>query len=213
MKFNPASAFHRVLDRVFPKAPDFFRLLAEQATHVAGTANLLVDYMGTHDPALSKQIKRDEHEADSVKATNLHTLNEAFSTDIDREDIYRAITALDEIVGYCKDCVNEMDALGVAPDKVTYELAAALRDGCHTLANGFAKLGSSPAQASEDADAARKHSRRMEKLYRHGLAELFQGGDYLDILKRREIYQHLDRAGGHLAHCANTLHDIVVKIG
>ncbi len=212
MKFNPASAFHRVLDRVFPKAPDFFRLLTEQALQVASTTNLLVDYMGTNDPTIGKQIKRDEHAADTVKAENLHTLNEAFSTDIDREDIYRAIAALDEIVGFCKDCVNEMDALGVTPDKVTYEMAAALRDGCHSLANGFAKLGVNPAEASAEADAARKHSRKMEKLYRRALAELFQGEDYLNILKRREIYQHLDRAGGQVAHSANTLHDIVVKI-
>jgi uncharacterized protein Yka (UPF0111/DUF47 family) len=32
------------------------------------------------------------------------------------------------------------------------------------------------------------------------------------MLKRREIYQHLARAADRMAHCANTLHDIVVKI-
>lgn len=213
MKVNPASILHRVLDRVFPKAPDFFLLLSEQANQVTHTVNLLVDFMGTHDPAVGKQIRRDEHAADVIKARNLHILNEAFSTDIDREDIYRAIMDLDEIVNFCKDCVNEMLALGVAPDGSTYQLAAALREGCLALTAGFETLGRSPAAAAEHANAARKSGRSMEKLYRRALAELFQGEDYLGMLKRREIYQHLDRAGGRLAHCANTLHDIVVKIG
>ena len=62
------------------------------------------------------------------------------------------------------------------------------------------------------ADSARKSSRKVEKLYRKALAELFQGEDFLNMLKRREMYQHLDRAAERMAHCANTLHDIVVKI-
>jgi uncharacterized protein Yka (UPF0111/DUF47 family) len=210
---NPVSILHRILDRVFPKSPDFFLLLSDQAVQVTHTVNLLADFMGTRDAEIGEQIRKDEHAADAIKARNLHTLNEAFSTAIDREDIYRAIVDLDEIVNYCKDCVNEMAALEVTPDKYTYELAAALRDGCQTLASGFARLGTAPADAASDANAARKHGRRMEKLYRHALADLFQGEDYMNMLKRREIYQHLDRAGGRLEHCANTLHDIVVKIG
>ncbi len=210
---NPTSILQRVLDRVFPKSPDFFRLLSEQAVQVTHTVNLLADFMGTNDPEIGKQIRKDEHLADTIKVQNLHILNEAFSTVIDREDIYRAIVDLDEIVNYCKDCVNEMDALAVTPDKYTYELASALREGCQTLAGGFAKLARDPCAVAQDANAARKHGRHMEKLYRRALAELFQGDDYMNMLKRREIYQHLDRAGGRLEHCANTLHDIVVKIG
>ncbi|HEX8978739.1 MAG TPA: DUF47 family protein [Parasulfuritortus sp.] len=210
---NPISIMHRVLDRIFPKAPDFFHLLSEQATQVTHTVNLLVDFMATSAPEICRQIRKDEHAADTVKVQNLHTLNEAFATDIDREDIYRAIMDLDEIVNYCKDCVNEMEALAVTPDRYTYELAATLRDGCQTLATGFSKLGSQSAEAAIDADSARKSGRQMEKLYRKALAELFQGEDFLNMLRRREIYQHLDRAGGKLEHCANTLHDIVVKIG
>jgi len=206
------SILHRVLDRIFPKAPDFFTLLSDQATQVTHTVNLLVEFMGTSDNEIGKQIRKDEHAADAVKVNNLHTLNEAFATDIDREDIYRAIMDLDEIVNYCKDCINEMEALQIAPDKRTYELASALRDGCHTLATGFSKLGKEPVAAAVAADSARKSGRQMEKLYRRALTELFQGDDYLNMLKRREIYQHLDRAGGKLEHCANTLHDIVVKI-
>jgi uncharacterized protein Yka (UPF0111/DUF47 family) len=208
-----SSVVHKILDHVFPKAPDFFNLLSNQAGQVTHTVNLLVDFMGTNNHDLAKLIKRDEHDADVIKIGNIHTLNEAFATPIDREDIYRAIMDLDEIVNFCKDTVSEMDVLGVAPDRYTYEMASCLREGVEALEKGFGLLGSAPGQAAEEADTARKADRKVEKLYRKALADLFQGNDFLNMFKRREIYQHLARAADRMAHCANTLHDIVVKIG
>jgi hypothetical protein len=206
------SVFRRLFDRVFPKMPDFFSLLTEQCQHVGITAGRLVEFMETGDAAVGCLIREDEHEADRVKIRNLHTLNEAFSTPIDREDIYRAITMLDEIVNYCKDTVNEMDALGVTPDDYTREMAGLLHQGAVSLVNGFGKLDKNPVDAAVDADLARKANRKVEKLYRKALAALFQGDDYVHMFKRREIYRHLDNAAERVAHCANTLHDIVVKM-
>ncbi len=204
--------FSALFDHVFPKSPDFFKLLAEQSVMVARTVDVLVAFMETGNPEFGNEIKKDEHEADTIKVRNLHTLNEAFSTPIDREDIYRAITDLDEVVNYCKSTVNEMDMLGVAPDLFMLEMARLLKNGVDALVSGYGKLGSAPEPAAEDADVARKAEHKVERLYRQALAELFQGEDFIDMFKRREIYRHLSNAADRMAHCANTLHDIVVKI-
>lgn len=201
-----------ILDRVFPKAPDFFHMLTEQNIKVAHTVDLLVDYMEHGDPAIAEALKQNVHEADVIKVRNLHELNEAFSTPIDREDIYRAIMSLDDIVMYCKTTVHEMDVLGVAPDGFMRDISRHIKEGVDALANGFGKLGSKPADAAHNADAARKAERHAEKLYRVALPILFEGADYVNMFKRREIYRHLTNAAQHMAQCANTLHDIVVKI-
>ncbi|AXS79125.1 DUF47 domain-containing protein [Dechloromonas sp. HYN0024] len=206
------SVFRRLFDRVFPKMPDFYAMLTDQCQHVAQTASLLVEFMETGDPAIGQQIRQDEHEADRVKVHNLHTLNEAFSTPIDREDLYRAIMDLDEIVNYCKTTVSEMEVLGLAPDKRCLEMAMHIKLGADALALGYSRLAKSPALAAGDADAARKAERRVEKNYRRALAELFVGDDYIHMFKRREIYRHLSNAADRMANCANTLHDIVVKM-
>jgi uncharacterized protein Yka (UPF0111/DUF47 family) len=212
MQEDQKSIFRRLFDRVFPKTPDFFKLLSEQCVHVGHTVNLLVEFMETFAPETGAQIKRDEHEADAIKVRNIHILNEAFSTPIDREDIYRSINDLDEIVNYCKSTVNEMDALSITPDKFLLEMAQQLRDGVTSLIHGYARLATTPAAAAHDADLARKAERRVEKIYRRALAELFQGDDYINMFKRREIYRHVSNAADRMAHCANTLHDIVVKM-
>ena len=206
------SVFRRLFDRVFPKMPDFFAMLTDQCQHVAQTAALLVEFMETGDPSIGQQIRQDEHEADRVKVHNLHTLNEAFSTPIDREDLYRAIMDLDEIVNYCKTTVSEMEVLGLAPDKRCLEMAMHIKLGADALALGYSRLAKSPSMAASDADAARKAERRVEKNYRRALAELFVGDDYINMFKRREIYRHLSNAADRMANCANTLHDIVVKM-
>lgn len=210
---NPSRSFLSALfERIFPKTPDFFKLLSEQCQQVSYSVNDLVEFMETGDETLGKKIKLDEHEADVIKIRNIHMLNEAFSTPIDREDIYRAIADLDRIVTYCKTTVSEMAVLEVAPDCFDLEMAKLLKVGVDALVEGFGKLGSNPQKVADDADTARKAQRRAEKLYRIALAELFKGDDYITMFKRREIYRHLSNAAHNMAHCANTLHDIVVKI-
>lgn len=209
---NEKSLLARIVERFFPKSADFFRLLHEQSHHVEHTVNLLVRYMESGDPEIGEDIREDEHAADRVKVKNLHTLNEAFSTPIDREDIYRAITTLDEVVNACKDTVSEMNALGLQPDAVTLEMAQLLHDGVVALTAGYGCLSDHPADAADHANAARKAERKVEKLYRKALAQLFQGDDFIHMFKRREIYRHLTHAAERMAACANTLHDIVVKM-
>ena len=206
------SLFRRLFDRIFPKMPDFFHLLTEQCGHVAHTTGLLVEYMESNDPEVGVLIRQDEHEADRIKVRNLHTLNEAFSTPIDREDLYRAIMDLDEVVNYCKSTVSEMSVLGLAPDKPCLEMAMHIKLGTDALYIGYGKLAHAPQTAAMDADTARKAERKVEKAYRRAIAELFQGDDYIHMFKRREIYRHLSNAADRMANCANTLHDIIVKM-
>jgi len=212
MRELAVSLLQRIFGRIFPKTPNFFKLLTEQCLQVSHSVSDLVEFMKTGNKELGKKIKHDEHEADLIKIRNLHALNEAFSTPIDREDIYRAITDLDRIVTYCKTTVSEMDVLGVTPDTFIVEKSKLLQEGVDALVAGFGKLGVAPLTAADDADTARKAQRRVERLYRIALAELFKGDDYINMFKRREIYRHLSNAAHNMAHCANTLHDIVVKI-
>ena len=54
--------------------------------------------------------------------------------------------------------------------------------------------------------------RLVERAYRQALAELFQGDDYINMFKRREIYRHLSNTADRMAACADTLRDITVKM-
>ena len=204
--------FRRLYERVFPTVADFFGMLAQQSTNAAETTRLLVEFMETGDTSVSQRVRDDEHEADRIKAANLSVLSDAFSTPVDREDLFRAITTLDDIVNYCKSTVVEMDMLGLQPDKHSLQIALHIREGTDALAKGFARLATDPAGAGLDANAARKAERTVEKSYRRAITELFQGDDYLNMFKRRETYRHLSNAADRVADAARALDNIVVKL-
>ncbi len=232
MSESSDSVVTKLVDRVFPRMPDFYGLMNDQCDLLVTTMEEFVDYMRTGNPKTGKRIASIlEKQGDELKRRNLRILNQAFATPMDREEIYRAIEGIDHVINYAKTTVREMQAFDVDPDSYTLEMAIHLKNGAEALQAGFSKIGTAPAQAEADTLAARKAERQIEKCYRRALAELFaaeahhaklqkQGGgtgsDALrcmtEILKRREIYRHLSNGADRLARAGQTLHDIIVKI-
>ncbi len=202
----------RLLNRMIPVPPDFFSFLAEQSTMVTETLRNLDRYMQQPDKHLEEVLSEDEHAADTLKIRNLHQLNRAFSTPIDREDIYRAIEALDWIITHCKSTVNEMSDLNIEPDEHMRTIVSELLAGSEALERGFKALATYPADCEKEAHTARHAHRRIERMYRHSLADLFQGEVTTDMLRKREIYHHLMDGSRRLHAAANVLHDIMVKL-
>jgi len=222
----------KMVDRVFPRMPDFYGLMDDQCDLLVHAMQEFVDYMHTGDPETGKHIAAVlEKQGDELKQRNLHILKSAFATPMDREEIFRAIEGIDHVLNYAKTTVREMEAFEVAQDGYTLEMAIYLKQGTEALQAGFRKIATAPADAEADTQAVRKAERHIEKTYRRALAELFMaeehhtklgekgggtGSDALrcmtDILRRREVYRHLSNGGDRLAHAGQTLHDIIVKI-
>jgi len=202
----------RLLDRIIPRPADFFALLAEQSEMVTETISNLHRYMHEPSAELEELLCQDEHAADTLKVRNIRYLNRAFSTPIDREDIYRAIESLDWIITHCKSTINELLDFGIAPDSHMQAIVEELMQGCEALEQGFRTLSIDPAGAVQGAHDARRAHRHIERLYRRSLAELFQGEVTTEMLKKREIYHHLMDGSRRLHAAANVLHDIIVKL-
>jgi uncharacterized protein Yka (UPF0111/DUF47 family) len=231
------SVFARVVDRVLPKTPDFFGLVDEQCDMAVATIDELVVFMKTGKKKVGKHIRAMEKEGDELKRRNMDILNTAFSTPMDREDIYHAIVDVDHVMNYAKSTVREMQVFGIAPDKFTLQMAVILKEGTESLRTGFKNLRDNAILAEENALAARKAERNIEKLYGKALAKLFDVSDFIadmrtkkndpaaeveveilalehvmDTFKRREIYRHMSNAGDRLARAGSTLQNIAVKI-
>lgn len=225
------SVLTRVVGRVFPRMPDFFELLGEQCDLAVEALTVFVQFMESGEEEHALRVREIEHDADRLKDRNMDVLNKAFSTPMDREELYRAISTIDHVINYAKTSVREMEVLGVRPDAYTTEMAGHLRDGTMSLRDGYRKLATDPAAAEADAQAARKAERNTEKAYRRALAELFdaetkiaameeQSGpsghhalvQVMEVFKKREVYRHLSNAADRVARAGEVLHDIVVKM-
>lgn len=225
--------------RLLPAVPDFHALLVEHCAVTAEGTHRLEALLRDNDTEQGPEVRRLEHEGDRIKTRNLAILHRSFATPMDREDIYDATMAIDEILNYAKTCVRELEVLEVDPDTRMAEMARLLTEGARALEEGFRALRHDPEAADRHGERARKSEREMEKVYRSALAELFDPVQQLDrlkaasaagatseeidrrsletlvivtqMLKRREIYRHLSNAADHVAHAAQVLEDIVAK--
>ncbi len=230
MSEQPSGAM-KLVRRVFPKVPNFFGLLQAQSAVAVTSMNHLVDFMTSGQTEVADEVKAFEREASVLKEQSMAALNSAFSTPMDREDLYRAISTLHRITTYARTTVREMEQLHVQPDEWTTKMAELLRDGVVALDEGYQMLEQDPAAAETKADRARVSERRVEKQYRLALAELFDPEEdvrrigridgptgaaaytlVMEVFKKREIYRHMSNAGDRVARAGETLHDIVVKL-
>lgn len=231
MSEDSKGLFAKLMNQVFPRVPNFYGMLDEQCEVLVKTTVALVEFMETGDEAKTLIVRELEHQGDALKARNLEVLAEAFATQMDREDMYRAISSVDMIVNYLKTTVREMELLAIKPDQFTLEMANLLREGAEALKRGYGKLAVDPTLAEEDALAVGKAERNIEKSYRRAIAALFSAEEHMEKLqnasnqaqadalahvmetfKRREIYRHMSNAGDQMANAGTVLHDIVVQI-
>jgi len=233
------SIMAKMTARIFPVVPDFYSMMVEHCDLVCRAMEVFVEFMETGDQEKGNQVRVMEKEGDDLKTRQMEILSRAFATPLDREDIYRAIMAIDQILNYAKTTVREMEDLEISPDQQMVEIVSLLRDGSYALKAGYGKLSTTPKEADTDAIAARKAERMVEKVYRGALAELFhvnspfdslsQVGDaalgtilpkvlndyhlhLMAILKRREVYRHLSNTADRVENAASILHDIVVQV-
>lgn len=231
MNDKKPSLLRRLLDRVFPRAPDFYRLLNQQCDMAVEAMQTFAEFVRDSDSEKGARVRELEHEGDDLKRRNMDELNQSFSTPMDREDILRAVVSIDDIIDYAKTTVREMEILEVTSDPPMQQMAALLLEGTLALQRGYAKLDSKPPDAEADAQHAHKTERRVEKVYRSAVAELFDeqriagladsaGREavpaaltaVLRMLRRRELYRHLSNAADRVEIAAEILHDIIVKI-
>jgi uncharacterized protein Yka (UPF0111/DUF47 family) len=231
MSRSSDSVVIKLIGRVFPRMPDFYGLISRQCALTVKSMDVFVEFMETGNMEAASRVVNLEHEGDELKLRHMAILNRAFATPMDREDIYRAIVTIDEILNYAKSAVREVQILDIKPTDHMAKMSYLIRDGSVALRDGYAKLSTKPMDAEPDAAKARKSERKTEKVYRAALAELFDADDYLEALSRkvegadvsamrylievfkyREVYRHLSNTADRVEHAGGVLRDIIVQI-
>ena len=75
MSGSADSVVTRLVDRVFPRMPDFFGMINEQCELVARSMDVFVRFMETGDKEIADQVRALEKEGDELKSKNMAILN------------------------------------------------------------------------------------------------------------------------------------------
>ena len=203
---------------LLPKEEKFFDMLHEQASNVVDGAkefeNLISNYnkLGySKKKALIKKIKDIESKGDYLTHKIIRILDKTFITPIDKEDIYRLATLLDDAIDLIFETsqnlsifkINRINAYIIGLTGIVLELAIKIEQGII----GVRKL-KNMSQFYVDVHTLEN---KGDDLYHAALAKLFDKKDAIEIIKYKNIYEFLEYTIDKCEDIANVIESIVMK--
>lgn len=201
-----------------PKEDKFYKLFYQSTEIITKSLKMLEglmqqDSVSAEDAA---EMHRIEHEADDVTNQILVRLNSTFITPLDREDIYKLAQVLDDIVDFAEGTVERMLLYRTGkPSLGTQELVHLVVLAAEQIQSAFCCLGNLHFKKSTLLAAAEEiyHLESAgDKLYRQEVALLFQNEkDPIEIIKWKEILEHIETTLDHCESIADLLKSVVLK--
>ena len=203
-----------MLGRLLPRDDQFFSLFDQLAGHLATTAKMLDNLFGDiqHGNEHVKAIKDIEHKADLLTATVNQRIDKSFITPIDREDIHRLASRLDDVIDRLDGAARRFEMLHITqvlpPAK---QLTGVLCRAANEIQAAVAEMRQPP--AVNQRVALIKHlEEEGDAIYQEAVGALFAGNpNPLDVLQWKEMYDTLEGAIDSCMGVAQVLQSISLK--
>ena len=191
---------------------NFYGLLIQQAQVIRDAVEALCVFCETPTQENGDFVKVKEKEADTVRRELVDDINRTFITPIDRDDLYRLSSSIDDLADYAWTTVKEIRIYDIQPDAHLLEMARTLLKMADGLLVCVQNLEKNHAVVSTEATKVKKLENTLNVQFHKSIAELFETDDIKKILKYREIYSHMNHAADKGDFSADILLDIVVKL-
>ena len=189
-----------------------------QSANLLKATGALVNMISKYDNISERkmEIKDLEHDGDRITHDLYMVLDKTFVTPLDREDISKLTSAVDEILDYT-DGTAERFVLFKIKQTTPYmlELAKMLLSASqeiHLLMMRLRKFKNSSDLISHCRNIS-KYEHEADAIYRNAIADLFETNDPIEIIKLKEVYETLEGALDRCADVADVFEDIALKYG
>lgn len=203
-----------------PREGKFFEYFNQHAARAAEASNELVLLLSEYTNTGARQARVEriialEHEADRIThdtATLMHTI---FVTPLDRDDIHRLISRMDDVVDLIQDAAESLhlyDVQHVTSHAV--ELAQLLREGCETLRSAvglLVNMKNAPEirKLCHDVDTMES---RADRVMRNAISTLFrEEQDIRQVIKLKAVYELLETATDRCQDVADILESVILQ--
>ena len=157
-----------------------------------------------------------EHNGDAITHQVMEQLHRTFVTPLDREDIALLTENLDDVMDFMEGAANAMLLYRIEqPTSRAQELAAILVAVTDELVIAVPLLRnrSKMKEILQHCVEINRLENEADAIVRFALAELFDGTPITDVIKWREVYEHLENAVDKGEDVANVLEGVVLKHG
>jgi uncharacterized protein len=204
---------------LLPRAQHFFDMFDETTAHLTGAAGKFLDMVTVFDnlAARSEDLKNEEIACDELVRRIILALDQTFITPIDREDIHKLATSLDDVLDNMEETAHRLQVFRIdRPTPEAIELARIVKECCVHLeqAIGLCRDMRRPEEIQVHLREIGRLENEADRLYRTVDAELFAqngGVDILTLIKWRELYAWLEETVDACKDTANVVSEIVIK--
>jgi uncharacterized protein len=197
---------------------DFFTLFEAMADKVDEGARELLALLKNFD-RVEERVQRVldiEHEGDEITHEIVREINTTFAAPLDREDIYRLASTLDDVLDEIEaaaECITLFRIADPLPQMVG--LADTLAQAAELTAQAMSNLRNMKTKAGNLQEYVSKIDaleHEGDRLYRRTTAYLY-GGDFeaMDVLRYEDIVESIEDAIDRLDDVANTIETITTK--
>jgi len=202
---------------LIPREAKFFDLFESMAAHLATAAGEMLDLLTNYEDVSAKvgRLKDLEHEADQVTHKIIAELHTTFVTPLDREDIALLAHSLDDIMDMMDGAASALLLYHIPePTEQARGLGRILVAQIDEIIKALPRLRhrSQMKGILEHCVEINRLENEADQVIRRALAELFDNeSSATDIIKWREIYEHLENAADRGEDVANVLEGVVLK--
>ncbi|QGU00055.1 Phosphate transport regulator [Candidatus Syntrophocurvum alkaliphilum] len=205
--------------RLKPRDERFYEYFEEMADIICEASKILKTYFEEkHDPIKTLEKLLDlEHRGDQIFATTIKQINNTYMPPFDREDIINLTQELDNILDHIHGTMDKivLYKAGHPREKHILKLVSVLEEATDEIREAMThlrKLRSNHDQILEQCDKIRLFEQEGDYLYRTGIAILFDKTEnVIDIIKWKEIYEHLETTFDYCENVSNVVKAITVK--
>ncbi|SHG56132.1 hypothetical protein SAMN02745221_00467 [Thermosyntropha lipolytica DSM 11003] len=197
---------------------ELYLLLNESARVVLRGGEILQEVVYDYQDLELKLAKLTalEHEGDRIIEELVRRLNASFILPFDREDAFALVQSLAVVLDYITGIIDRMILYKAGePDNRVKEMVEVLLEAIKLQEKAFNLLNKVEQNKNEIIACCEEITyleRKQDNLYRNGLAILFENeNDPMQIIKWREIYEHIEMAQDYVQEVAELLSGIVVK--
>jgi predicted phosphate transport protein (TIGR00153 family) len=192
----------------------FFDLFEQAGANVLRAAELLHEMLVSFPDRqeLARDIVVCEQEGDQITHEVLRRLNESFVTPIDREDILRLTSALDDIVDFTEEVADYLGLYRIeAPMLQAEAMANVLVDATRQILEALRLVGGFADISAHTVEVHRLEN-EADQLVRGAIASLFEGRvDPMVVIRWKDIFERLEDAIDSTERAAFVLEGIVIK--
>lgn len=201
-----------------PRSVEFYDLFEQETSNLVVAAEKLVDLFDNYEDveAKAKELKELEHRGDVITHEIIQRLHRTFVTPIDREDITLLAQSLDDVMDFIEAAGRTAFLYNIAePTERAQELARIVARVAYKLNEVMPRLrhrDQFPWILKQCVEINTLEN-AADDVQHAALAELFEVChlDACEVIKWREIYEHLESATDRGEDVANVLEGIVLK--